>query len=103
MNIKDMYYSFVARRMVAKLLRINDDFHLFGMHFGYDKWLGHLYIRYHIDYENGESWKLLTIGGAKQETEHCQHPYDCCGNAYCWLVKAGLFGIWSIGYYHLNV
>jgi hypothetical protein len=50
-----------------------------------------------------ETWRMLRVLGAGQETYTTNSAFDCSGQPFCWGVDRYLFGLVTIGYYGIDV
>lgn len=53
--------------------------------------------------KDGESWKVLQIGGPVQETYSTGAAHDCSGQVFCSHVDSYLWGFVNIGHYFVDV
>jgi hypothetical protein len=49
-----------------------------------------------------DTWRMVRVLGAGQETYGTNSEYDCSGRQFCWVVNSYLFGIVTIGYYGID-
>ena len=52
---------------------------------------------------DGESWKVIQIGGALQEVYGTNSAHDCSGQVFCSHVDSYIWGLVNIGHYFVDV
>jgi hypothetical protein len=50
-----------------------------------------------------ETWRMVRVLGAGQETFGTGSAHDCSAKQFCWGVDTYLFGLVTIGYYGIDV
>ena len=53
--------------------------------------------------EDGESWKIIQIGGKPQITYGANAAHDCSGQVFCSHVDSYLWGLVNVGHYNVDV